>query len=98
MSDPRYADPWNDPRRLRPRYPDGPRRLNLEEDSRRGDSLWAWIASIIAVTVVLMLAYDVKGVISSKIKNPTASTASGNVGVVMAPVQRANSTAALLEH
>jgi len=94
MSDPRYADPWNDPRRLGPRYSDGSRRLNLEEDSRR-DSLWAWIASIIAVTVVLTLAYDVKGVISSKIKNPPASS---NVGVAVVPVQKANTTAAALEH
>jgi hypothetical protein len=77
VPDPRRADRWNDPRRLDPRYPDG---------AARG----AWIASIIAVTVVLF--------VSSKVKHPPASTASSNVGVVIAPVQRANATAAMLEH
>ncbi len=59
MSDPRYTDPANDPRRTSPRDPSGPgpSRYTVENDAGRG-GMWAWIVGIIAVIVIAMVVYD----------------------------------------
>jgi hypothetical protein len=59
MSDPRYTDPANDPRRTSPRDPAGagPSRYTVEDDANRG-GMWAWIVGIIAVIVIAMVVYD----------------------------------------
>jgi len=56
MSDPRYTDPANDPRRASPREPE-PSRYMVEDDASRG-GMWAWIVGIIAVIVIAMVVYD----------------------------------------
>jgi hypothetical protein len=75
MSDPRYTDPLNDPRRPGPRDPadpTAPRRLELNDDVGRG-TMWAWIVGIIAVIVVAMLVYDYNRPISTTAGNPPTS-------------------------
>jgi hypothetical protein len=59
MSDPRYTDPANDPRRTNSREPagPGPSRYTVEDDAGRGGT-WAWIVGIIAVIVIAMVVYD----------------------------------------
>jgi hypothetical protein len=87
MSDPRYTDPLNDPRRSAARDPADlatPRRLELEEDGGRG-IMWAWIVGIIAVIVVAMLAYDYNRPISSTAGNPPTSSSSTTTGAAPAP-------------
>jgi hypothetical protein len=79
MSDPRYTDPLNDPRRLDPHDPASPRRLELEDDSGRG-SMWAWIVGIIAVIVVAMLVYDYNRPISTTASNPPTSSSPTTTG------------------
>jgi hypothetical protein len=66
MSDPRYTDPVNDPRRTSPRDPvgSGPSRHNVDGDANRG-GMWAWIVGIIAVIVIAMLVYDYSRPIST---------------------------------
>jgi hypothetical protein len=88
MSDPRYTDPLNDPRR--PGAPDStaPRRLELEEDGGRG-TMWVWIVGIIAVIVVAMLAYDYNKPISSTAGNPPTSSSSTTTGAAPAPAPSA---------
>ncbi len=73
MSDPRYTDPANDPRRTRPRDPagPGPSRYNVEDNAGRG-GMWAWIVGIIAVIVIAMLVYDYNRPISTA-TNPPAN-------------------------
>jgi hypothetical protein len=91
MSDPRYTDPLNDPRRPGVRDPADlatPRRLELEEDSGRG-TMWAWIVGIIAVIVVAMLAYDYNRPISSTAGNPPTSSSSTTTGAAPAPAPSA---------
>jgi hypothetical protein len=85
MSDPRYSNVMNDAHRLGPRDPAELRHLNFED--RGHDSIWAWIASIVAAIVVLTLAYDYNGLISTKARNPAASNGSSNTGLALAPVQ-----------
>ena len=91
MSDPRYSNVRNDARPLGPRDPAELRHLNLEDGGH--DSIWAWIASIIAAIVVLTLAYDCNGLISTKARNPAALNASSNTGLALAPVQKTNPAA-----
>lgn len=66
MSDPRYTDPANDPRRTIPRDPAGPApsRYTVEDDAGRG-GMWAWIVGIIAVIVIAMVVYDYNRPIST---------------------------------
>ncbi len=70
MSDPRYTDPANDPRRASPREPE-PSRYNVEDGGNRG-GMWAWIVGIIAVIVIAMVVYDYNRPISTA-TNPSAS-------------------------
>lgn len=70
MSDPRYTDPANDPRRTSPCDPAGPR-YTVEDDAGRG-GMWAWIVGIIAVIVIAMLVYDYNRPISTA-NNPPAN-------------------------
>ena len=82
MSDPRYTDPLNDPRRPGERDPADPaarRRLELEDDSGRG-TMWAWIVGIIAIIVVAMLVYDYNKPISSTASNPPATSSPSTTG------------------
>jgi hypothetical protein len=71
MSDPRYTDPANDPRRTSPRDPagPGPSRYTVEDDAGRG-GMWAWIVGIIAVIVIAMLVYDYNRPISTATNPP----------------------------
>jgi hypothetical protein len=83
MSDPRYTDPVNDPRRTSPRDPvgPGPSRYNVDDDANRG-GMWAWIVGIIAVIVIAMLVYDYNRPIStanSPSVNAPATTGSAPV-------------------
>jgi hypothetical protein len=78
MSDPRYTDPANDPRRPDPRFPlnSGPSRYDVQDDAGRG-GMWAWIIGIIAVIVIAMLVYDYNRPIStaaSPSANPPTTT------------------------
>jgi hypothetical protein len=80
MSDPRYTDPANDPRRTNSRDPagSGPSRYSVDDDANRG-GLWAWIVGIIAVIVVAMLVYDYNRPISTATSppvNPPSTTGS----------------------
>jgi hypothetical protein len=70
MSDPRYTDPANDPRRASPREPE-PSRYMVEDDASRG-GMWAWIVGIIAVIVIAMVVYDYNRPISTA-TNPPAN-------------------------
>jgi hypothetical protein len=82
MSDPRYTDPLNDPRRPGPRDPadlTAPRHLELKDDVGRG-SVWAWIVGIIAVIVVAMLVYDYNRPISTTAGNPPTSSSPTTTG------------------
>jgi hypothetical protein len=88
MSDPRYTDPLNDPRRPGVRDPAdsaAPRRQELEDDGGRG-TMWAWIVGIVAVIVVAMLAYDYNKPVSSTADNPPTSSSSTTTGAAPAPV------------
>jgi hypothetical protein len=71
MSDPRYTDPANDPRRTSPRDPagSGPTRYTVEDDANRG-GMWAWIVGIIAVIVIAMVVYDYNRPISTATNPP----------------------------
>jgi hypothetical protein len=89
MSDPRYTDPLNDPRRLDPQDPATPRRLELEDEAGRG-TMWAWIVGIIAVIVVAMLVYDYNRPISTTADNPPVSSSPTTTGAAPPPAQRAN--------
>jgi hypothetical protein len=80
MSDPRYTDPADDPRRTNPRDPmgSGPSRYNVEDDANRS-GMWAWIVGIIAVIVIAMLVYDYNRPISTATGpqvNPPSTTGS----------------------
>ena len=82
MSDPRYTDPLNNPRRPGERDPADPaarRRLELEDDSGRG-TMWAWIVGIIAIIVVAMLVYDYNKPISSTASNSPATSSPSTTG------------------
>jgi hypothetical protein len=81
MSDPRYTDPLNDPRRPGandPIDPAPPRRLDLEDDS--GGTMWAWIVGIIAIIVVAMLLYDYNRPISTTADNPPTTSSPSTTG------------------
>jgi len=83
MSDPRYTDPLNDPRRPHPPDPVELRPLDVEEDTGRA-SMWAWIVGIIAVIVVAMLVYDYNRPISTTAASPPLSS-STTTGAAPAP-------------
>jgi hypothetical protein len=89
MSDPRYTDPLNDPRRLDPHDPASPRRLELEDDSGRG-TMWAWIVGIIAVIGVAMLLYDYNRPISTTAGNPPTSSSLTTTGAAPTLAPKAN--------
>jgi hypothetical protein len=71
MSDPRYTDPANDPRRTGPRDPlnTGPSHYDVKDDAGRG-GMWAWIVGIVAVIVIAMLVYDYNRPISTAASPP----------------------------
>jgi hypothetical protein len=97
MSDPRYTDPLNDPRRPGERDPVDPaarRRLELEEDSGRG-TMWAWIVGIIAIIVVAMLVYDYNKPSSSTASNPPATSSPSTTGAAPPAPPRTNPPAAV---
>jgi hypothetical protein len=92
MSDPRYTDPLNDPRRPGPRDPvdpTAPRHLELKDDDGRG-TVWAWIVGIIAVIVVAMLVYDYNRPISTTADNPPTSSSPTTTGAAPTPAPKAN--------
>jgi hypothetical protein len=92
MSDPRYTDPLNDPRRAGPRDPadpTAPRHLELKDDVGRG-AMWAWIVGIIAVIVVAMLVYDYNRPISTTAGNPPTSGSPTTTGAAPTLAPKAN--------
>jgi hypothetical protein len=86
MSDPRYTNPANDPRRPDARDPAGPR-YDLQDEGGRG-TMWAWIVGIIAVIVVAMLVYDYNRPISS-VANPPSASSPTTTGAAPPPVPKA---------
>jgi hypothetical protein len=95
MSDPRYTDPQNDPRRPGandPIDPAPPRRLDLEDDSGRG-TMWAWIVGIIAIIVVAMLLYDYNRPISTTADNPPNTSSPSTTGAAPPAPPRINPAA-----
>jgi hypothetical protein len=81
MSDPRYTDPLNDPRRPAARRP-------LEDESGRG-TMWALIVGIAAFIVVAMMVYGYKP-ISTTAGIPPTTTSSTTTGAAPAPAPRIN--------
>jgi hypothetical protein len=75
MSDPRYTDPLNDPRRPAVRRP--------LEDDRGSGTMWSWIVGIIAVIVVAMMVYGYNKPISTA-GNPPATNSSTTTGAAPA--------------
>jgi hypothetical protein len=92
MSDPRYTDPLNDPRRPAPRDPAdpaAPQHLDLENDGGRG-TMWAWIVGLIAVIVVAMLLYDYNRPNATTASNPPVSSPPTTTGAAPPPVPKPN--------
>jgi hypothetical protein len=90
MSDPRYTDPLNDPRRPGfgdPADPSAPRRLDLEDDSSRG-TMWAWIVGVIAVIVIAMLVYDYNRPLSTSAGNVPAANPPTTTGAAPPPAPK----------
>jgi hypothetical protein len=80
MSDPRYIDPVNDPRRTRPNTPG-----ELRDDAGR-TGIWSWIIGIVAVIVVAMLVYNYTRPDSTTASNPPSSNSSTTTGAAPASV------------
>jgi hypothetical protein len=80
MSDPRYTDPPNDPRRPAARRP-------LEDDSGRG-TMWALIVGIVAFIVVAMMVYGYKPI--STASSPPATNSLTTTGAAPAPAPGIN--------
>jgi hypothetical protein len=92
MSDPRYTDPLNDPRRPGPRDPAdpaAPQHLDLENDGGRG-TMWAWIVGLIAVIVVAMLVYDYNRPRSTTASNPPILNSPATTGAAPPLVAKPN--------
>jgi hypothetical protein len=86
MSDPRYTDPVNDPRRAGAGEPAGPR-YDLQDDGGRG-TMWAWIIGIVAIIVVAMVVYDYNRPIST-VANPPSANSPSTTGAALPPVPKA---------
>jgi hypothetical protein len=86
MSDPRYTDPVNDPRRPGAGEPAGPR-YDLQDDGGRG-TMWAWIIGIVAIIVVAMVVYDYNRPIST-VANPPSANSPSTTGAAPPPVPKA---------
>jgi hypothetical protein len=85
MSDPRYTDPINDPRRRVP--PQDPIDPRLEVPAEAGSgSMWGWIIGVIAVIVVAFLVYDYTRPATTTAANPPAVSAPSTTGAAPPPL------------